>query len=176
MASTNKKKSQNKRWYIVIIVVVFLILLAIIVQMNQPKSNQHYENHEPTVEEIENKEQDSITSTLEGMEERDRMEYYFGIFLDEVENGEYQKAYDLLYPEFKQNYFPTIDAFTQYAQNTFSDLNHIEHENIERNGEVYILWISITDALNGKPSEKKAMNIVIKENDYNDFVMSFSVV
>ena len=51
----------------------------------------------------------------------------------------------------------------------------IEHENIERNGDVYVLWINIADALNGKPGEKKQMNVVIKENDYNDFVMSFSV-
>ena len=58
----------------------------------------------------------------------------------------------------------------------FSEMMDIKHENIERNGDVYVLWITINDAINGKPSDKKNMNIVIKENDYNDFVISFSVI
>lgn len=173
MASKKNKKNQK---YIVIILVVFFVLLAIILQTSRNKSNVEYEDYEPTPEEVENMEQDSIISTLEDMEERDRMEYYFGMFLHYIENEEYEKAYNLLYPEFKENYFPTLDKFTEYAQNTFSDMMDIEHENIERNGEVYVLWINIADAINGKPGEKKQMNVVIKENDYNDFVMSFSVI
>ena len=173
MASKSKKKNQK---YIIIILVVFLVLLAIILQTNSKKSSVEYEDYEPTPEEVESMEQDSITSALEDMEERDRMEYYFGIFLHYMENEEYEEAYELLYPEFKENYFPTLDKFTEYAQNTFSDMMDIEHENIERNGEVYVLWINIADAINGKPGEKKQMNVVIKENDYNDFVMSFSVI
>ena len=110
------------------------------------------------------------------MEERDRMEYYFGKFLEKIENEEYEKAYGFLYQDFKNTYFPTLEDFTKYVQKTFSEMSDIEHENIERNGDVYVLWIRVGDVLNAKPNEKKPMNIVIKENDYNDFVMSFSVI
>ena len=175
MASKNHKKNPNKQLYIAIGIVAFLILLAILLQTSAKKKNTEFENEEPTPEELQSMEQASIDSTLQDMEERDRMEYYFGMFLHYIEDEEYEKAYDLLYPEFKENYFPTLDKFTEYVQNTFSDMMDIEHENIERNGDVYVLWINIADALNGKPGEKKQMNVVIKENDYNDFVMSFSV-
>lgn len=175
MASRSKKKD-NKILYIVILF-GFLIILAIIFGLNKnSKNNAETDVYEETEEQTESTKSESITAELENMEERDRMEFYFGMFLEYIESEEYEKAYDLLYPEFKQNYFPTIDSFIEYVQKTFSEMSNIEHENIERNGDVYVLWIYITDALNGKPGEKKEMNIVIKENDYNDFVMSFSVI
>lgn len=104
------------------------------------------------------------------------MEYYMGIFLGYIEGGEYEKAYNLLYEDFKQNYFPTLESFEQYLPTVFSEMSNIEHENIERNGNIYVLWLSITDAINGKPGEQKKMNIVIQENDYNNFAISFSVI
>lgn len=170
MANRNQK-NKNKKIIYLVAALVFLILFAII-----PKKNNKLEDAEPTPEEIKQIETDNITSKLEGMEERDRMEYYFSMFLEYVEADEYEKAYNLLYPEFKQKYFPNLEAFEEYIPTVFSEMTNIEHENIERNGDVYVLWLNITDALQGNPNEKKQMNIVIKENDYNDFVLSFSVI
>ena len=141
--------------------------------------NQKAEPKAPDVnnrEEVEKYINNNLILSLQNMEERDRMEYYAGIFLEYVENGEYEKAYNLLYEDFKKNYFPTLESFEKYLPTVFSEMSDIEHENIERNGDIYVLWLSITDAINGKPGEEKKMNIVVQENDYNDFVISFSVI
>lgn len=171
MANGNQK-NKNKKIIYLIVVLVFLILFAIIPK----KENKVQDDIEPTPEQVQQIEQDNITTRLQGMEERDRMEYYFSMFLGYIEADEYEKAYQLLYPEFKEKYFPSLEKFEEYMSTVFSEMTNIEHENIERNGEVYVLWINITDALDAKPGEKKQMNIVIKENDYNDFVLSFSVI
>lgn len=170
--ANRKPKIKNKKMIYLMVAFVFLILFAIIPK----KSNKVQEYTEPTPEEVKQVEVDNITARLQGMEERDRMEYYFSMFLGYIESEEYEQAYNLLYPEFKEKYFPSLEKFEEYMPTIFSEMTNIEHENIERNGEVYVLWINITDALNQKPDEKKQMNIVIKENDYNDFVLSFSVI
>ena len=51
----------------------------------------------------------------------------------------------------------------------------LEHTNFERNGDVYILWVTMSNPLGGKDSGVE-MNFVVQENDLNDFVMSFSVI
>lgn len=176
MANSKKKKNNKQIIYLIIIYLIIILIIFILFALFSSKKDKIVENNEVTIEEIQAIEQDNITSKLQGMNERDRMEYYFGIFLEYVENEEYENAYNLLYSEFKKNYFPTLESFEQYIPTVFSDMTNIEHNNIERNGDVYVLWLYITDALNGKPGEKREMKIVIKENDYNDFVLSFSVI
>lgn len=171
----SKKNKKMKRIYF-IFGIFCIILLAIILKKSVSKDKQENQiDRDIQIQESENRENDRTIEKLKNMKERDRMEFYCGVFLDYIENEKYEKAYDLLYPEFKNNYFPTLNDFIKYAQNKFSDMLNIEHDNIERNGEVYVMWLYIIDAINGKPGEKEEMKIVIKENDYNDFVLSFSV-
>lgn len=170
--ANRKHKNKNKKMIYLIVAMVGIILFA----MLPKKSDKIQKENEPTTEEIGQIQKENITTHLQGMEERDRMEYYFGMFLEYVESSEYEKAYNLLYPEFKNRYFPTLKSFEEYMPTVFSEMTNIEHDNIERNGDVYVLWIYITDAINGKPGEKREMKFVIQENDYNDFVLSFSVI
>lgn len=175
--ASKKRKSNRKLYLIAGIIVIILIILAINLNSDQKKEENKASKQEETEQETKDVRNENRIAKLQQMEERDRMEFYFGMFLDYVENEKYEEAYDLLYEEFKQNYFPTLEDFTKYVQKTFPEMATIKHENIERNGEVYVLWIEIADVLNGGPNdEKKEMNIVIHENDYNDFVMSFSVI
>lgn len=171
----SKKKKSNYRILILVIVLIIIIICAIILNKKNNKTTSTTKN-ETQVESIADAEDQAIIAKLQKLEERDRMEYYFGIFLDYIESGKYEKAYELLYSEFKENYFPTLEEFTEYVKATFPDMADISHENIERNGDVYVLWITITDSINGKPGEATQMNIVIRENDYNDFELSFSVI
>lgn len=170
---TNPKKDNHKKLYIATILIILITILTGILLGKKKEPPIPDRKDEQAMEEyIHN----NITLSLQTMEERDRMEYYVGIFLDHIESGEYEKAYSLLYEDFKQNYFPTLESFEQYLPTIFSEMADIKHENIERNGDIYVLWLSITDAINGKPGEEKKMNIVIEENDYNDFAISFSVI
>lgn len=173
-----KKYNMNKIYVVGIVLFIVIVLISII--SNQNKNKEDIDDNNQSIlqkqKEVEKEKNENIVKKLENMEERDRMEYYFGTFLEYIESGNYENAYDMLYSEFKNNYFPTLNSFEEYANSIFSEMSTIEHENIERNGEVYVLWIKITDAINGKKGNSKEMNIVIKENDYNDVEISFSVI
>ncbi len=169
------KKRHNKKIYI--IGILLIVVIFAINRFSHPKQeDKNLEEQNRTEEEIRDLENENRIAQLQGLEERDRMETYFGMFLQYVENKEYETAYNLLYEEFKKTYFPTLETFIEYAQKNFPEMV-IEYENIERNGEVYVLWVNMADVLNSsRNDEKQKMNVVIKENDYNDFVMSFSVI
>lgn len=176
MAKRLEKQRKNKKKVIFIIVIVLILFLIIQYSSRKKSSSEIYEYEEKTEEQIQEEENQALISQLRNMTERNRMNFYFGEFLNYIESGNYEEAYNLLYDEFKQNYFPTLESFEEYIPTLFSEVSDIEYTNIERNGEVYVLWINITDAINGKPGEEKEINVVIKENDYNDFELSFSVI
>ena len=165
-----KKKLKTKRIAILISSIIVIIIISF--SLINKKDNVEINSQEIK----EQQEEQKNISKLEDMNERNRMEYYLSVFINYLENEDYQSAYDLLYDEFKQTYFPTINDFEEYAKKTFPRMMNIQHDNIERNGDVYVLWINVSDLVNGGPNDKKEMNVVIKENDFNDFVISFSIV
>lgn len=170
-----KMKKDNKLIYVGLIIVVVLGIFAI---ASIPKKEiNDYENM--TQEEI-NLVIDEKMDNLEMIElselgERDRMERYLSSFISAIEKKEYEEAYDMLYDDFKANYFPTLESFETYAKKTFPSLCALEYTNIERNGEIYVLWVTMSDAL-GSNDSGVDMNFVIKENELNDFDLSFSVI
>lgn len=176
MVTKNSKVKDYRIFYLGCFIVIFIVV-AISFYFGKAEDAK-IENFSDVVvvEELEKNINQNKSDKLKTMDERERMEFYFGIFLDYIESAEYEKAYNLLYGEFKNNYFPSLESFTKYAQKTFPELAEIKYENIERNGDVYVLWIEIIDVINGVSDERKKMNIVIRENDYNDFEMSFSVI
>ncbi len=172
------KKGKINNYKIIYFMGLLFIVIIVAISLRQSKKQENNsQTQEENKEQIIHREKENIIAKLQTMEERERMEFYFGMFLNNIENGEYEKSYDLLYSKFKENYFPTLESFEEYVQKVFPQMAGIEYENIERNGDVYVLWIKIADILNGKPTdEKQQMNIVIQENDYNDFVLSFSII
>lgn len=167
---------KEKILYAIVLLLIIAILLATILNVGKNNPEKVGNQKDLTVEEAEEDANQKLIATLQNMDERDRMEYYFGIFLEDIETGKYEKAYRVLYEDFRKTYFPTLEDFEKYLPTVFSEMSNVTHENIERNGDVYVLWITITDAINGKPGQQKEMNIVIQENDYNDFALSFSVI
>ncbi len=173
------KKDKKKDYKIIYLSAILILILILTISFFTHKKQSTDSTNQPEMTEQEeiDFEKINVTAKLQDMEERERMEFYFGMFWRNIENKEYEQAYDLLYSEFKQTYFPTLDSFTEYVQTKFPKLAILEYENIERNGDVYVLWVHIADAINGKQTdEKQQLNVVIQENDYNDFVMSFSVI
>lgn len=170
-------RDDNKHAIIIVIGILIIILLVLVDIVKNNSKGQDYSNL--TKEEISvaiQKEVDEMElSTLASKSERDRIEYYVAKFIQAVEEKNYEKAYDMLYEDFKNNYFPTLSSFEEYAESKFSKLITVDHTNIERNGEYYILWTTMSDPISGKSSGKD-MNFVVRENDLNDFDMSFSVI
>ena len=122
--------------------------------------------------EIENK---AIVEKLSRMQERDRMEYYVSHFITNCEKGRYDLAYETLGTEFKNNYFATEIEFENYAKSKFPSMADVSFTNIERNNNVYVLWVTITDAINGTKDSGIEYNFVVEEKDINDIQLAFSV-
>lgn len=177
-----KEKIEIKDIILVILVLVMLCV-NIIIYINKFE----LDNEEEIV--VNTSEEDNLNNvvshntsdgekekSLKSMSERERMEYYFSEFMEYIENGKYQEAYDLLYPEFKDNYFKTLDDFKKYVNKTYPDFVSFSYNNIDRQGYIYVLTITVINPDVSKDEAKKSQRIVIKENDFNDFVLSFQVI
>ena len=81
----------------------------------------------------------------------------------------------MLYPEFRQTYFKSVEEFRDYAKKTYPLSVGFSYNDIERQGTIYVLIIKIIDPTK-KVGEEKDQRIVIQENDFNDFVLSFQVI
>ena len=176
-----KKKKENKTTILLGIILCLLMIINISVYINKHKdvsienANQTNTTTKATIKTDEEQKEEEI-SILKTLGERDRMERYFGNYLGYIEEQEYEKAYDLLNQEFKQNYFKTIEEYTKYIEENYPEMIAVEYTNIERQGQYYILFVKIGDLL-GNTGDTKTIEqkIVVYEKDYNDFELSFSV-
>ena len=108
------------------------------------------------------------------MTEKKRIKIYVSKYLTYIENGHYEKAYKLLYEDFKENYFKTQEEFETYVKNLYPETIIIEYNEMQRQGKYFILYLNIVDPF----GEKKTFTqkFIIYELDYNDFMMSFEVI
>ena len=164
------------------IIAVIIIILVVVNTIYSRKSknntdessNNVLEQNILTAEKIEENTNELEIEDLKDKDERTRIQQYCGKFIRYVENKEYDKAYALLYPDFKNNYFPTVDDFAKYAQEKFpSTLITVEYNNIERQGKYYILFTTITTPLN--TDYEMEQKFILIENNFNDFQLSFGV-
>lgn len=162
------KIKKNKKNILILLIVILVVLIIInILISNKDKST------ELTNEEIVQIQNESTVSKLSEWGEEDRIEYYATNFLRDLEYGNYTKAYSCLYEEFKKKYFPTEQEFEEYVKKYLPQEIITEYENIERLDNTYVLWLNVKDAEGEK--NDFSLNIVIRENDYDDFDLSFSV-
>jgi hypothetical protein len=181
-----RKRKQKKidTSFLMVFVVLFVLIIIFIAILNMINGGKEvvYQGNLSTNIEVDSgkdaniviNQQDSETERISSMTERARIEYYATKFLNYVEAENYSEAYNLLNDTYKQNYFPTLSSFEKYAKSNFSKMMNIDYTNFERSGEVYVIWMTITDAINGGPDSGKEINFVVKENSYNDFELSFS--
>ena len=167
------------------IITLILMLLNVIIYFNKfavpnlklselekeyraDKAKEHYSN-----EDIYQYTEDEWV-ILQLLGEDNRMKTYFTKFmLTYVSNGKYTEAYNLLYDEFKQTYFKTQEEFETYAKEKYPAFMLIEYNDIERQGEYYILTVTIKDIAEQK--ENIEQRFVIREYDFDEFIVSFSV-
>ena len=93
-----------------------------------------------------------------------------------MKNKDYEKAYNMLYSEFKQKYFQTLDEYEEYVEKIYPNFFAVQYDDFSRQGDIYVIRLIIIDPKNSEKSgEENSQRIVIKENDFNDYVISFQV-
>lgn len=185
------KKNENKfnrKDIILLLIMLILIIVNLIIfvkEISKPtleqESNIIYESNVKSNKKSNDKSSSPQTDEekikyLSTLPERNRMEYYCGQYFNHLEKREYESAYKLLYEEFKQKYFPTLEEYTAYIQKTYPKLWSLEYNDITRQGTIYVLKLDILDVLGEKSKSKISQRIVVKENNYNDYVISFQVI
>ena len=175
---------------ILTILVLLIIVLVLLVKTNfglkqstqpapnyTPKTTRNAQTGEKVVVTVPQTNEEIIKMLADTniYSERDRIEYYCGEYFKYLQNKEFDKAYNLLYPEFKNNYFPTLDEYKAYIENTYPSDYALTYDDISRQGDIYVLRLKICDVL-GSREDEKIQRIVIRENNYNDFVLSFQVI
>ena len=108
------------------------------------------------------------------IKEKQRMQYYFSKYITYIEEKNYEKAYNLLYEEYRNNYFPTLEEFEKYVKQKYPDFMSVEYNDMSRQGEYYILTVNIYNLLTNEIIEKE-QKYIIKENNFLDYVLSFQV-
>lgn len=189
MKTKQELKQRNKiivLGILTIIVVVWTIinmsnifqLIKNVEKLEDKQENSHtgnvVQNNVVTAEQIAENTNQLEIEELKDRDERTRIQQYCGKFIRYIESKEYDKAYDLLYPDFKNNYFKTLEEFQKYAEEKFpSTLIAVDYNNIERQGKYYILFTTIKTPLDTNYSMDQ--KFILIENDFNDFQISFDV-
>lgn len=173
-----QKKVNNTAVMLFTIVVVCILIIIAISNLFTSKKNVEYVGNVQVDSgvnvNIAIDEEASETERLQNMTERARIEYYVTKFINYIEAEDYDSAYSLLNSTYKKNYFATKASFETYMKTNFSKMMDIDYTNFERSGDVYVIWVTVTDAINGGPDSGKEINFVVKENDFDDFELSFS--
>lgn len=113
---------------------------------------------------------------LKSMGEADRMYTYFYKYITLIESGKYEEAYNVLYDEFKSQYFQTFEAFETYVKARYPTFMSVQYDSIERQGDYYILTVVIRDSLAKEDIISLQQKFVIHEKGFNDFELSFQVI
>lgn len=190
MITIRKQKKNNNIKYIIAIILIAIImiinLIVIIRLTKKPKSANQANNSISSESNNDDTEEDSGSreDDVKSLPETLRIKRYIGFFLEDIENGDYQSAYDVLNEDFKKTYFTNLDEFKEYADKNFnSSIMTLTYDNVERlgnskTGNMYVVWVTISNMFQSKLKDGEELpqtNFVIIEYDYNKYEMSFSV-
>lgn len=92
-------------------------------------------------------------------------------FFDAINDGDYAYAYNKLDQTYRNNNFPTQADFENYMKTTFYAYNKLGYTSYEKNGDLYIYKMVITNSEDSTQTIEK--QFVVKLLEGTDFVMSF---
>ena len=178
-----QRKLKKRDVFLIIAILILVIINLILFVKEYAKTKPQTQNNSGKISTVKSEKEEVIVPKddkelilkLSKMKERDRIEYYCGQYIKKIEQKDYESAYNLLYPEFKEKYFPTLTSFKEYIEKTYPKDFALEYDDITRQGKIYVLRLKILDIL-GSQENEKVQRVVILENDYNNFVLSFQVI
>ena len=90
------------------------------------------------------KKNQELISKLKRADESERIRTYLGIYFKYIENKNYEDAYELLYNDFKQNYFPSLNDYKKYIEKcNYPELLSIDYKSISMQGDYYIVVVKL---------------------------------
>lgn len=158
------KKKNRVLLLIALFVIILMILITIVNMKDSKKVKKEEEANETTY--FEN----SSTDKLASMSEKERITFYFSKYIENIENGDYEIAYNMLYDEFKATYFDTIEKFETYVKEKYPEIISLEYLEFKREGKYYIISVKVLDISNNDSFEQK---FILMEYDYDNFKLSF---
>lgn len=167
---------KNTKVILIVAISVLIILLLIIIGIRNNIKRQEQQNKNEVVVDNRTEEQKSneLVSKLKNVSESERIRIYLGQYFKNIESKKYEEAYNVLYPQYKTNYFPTLESFKKYIEEKkYPDLLAINYNDIYMQGKYYIVEVTITDFLGKNLTFKESEKLIIQENDYNDYYISF---
>lgn len=170
----NEQSDKNKFYIIIAILMVIAIIIMIIINVVTVSNEKEQENI-PEENLTEEQRQAQEVEQLYDMDEYNRIKTYFNKYISYIENQDYQNAYNLLYDEFKQTYYQTLDEYINYVKNKYPYMISVEYNGVQRLGEYYVLDVIIKDILNATEDNTPSFEqkFVIYERDFDDFTLSF---
>lgn len=175
---------KNKKLIIAALVILFILFSLIRAMIAGLTSNNEENNEETanntTVNESKDTEKSNRIKKLKKAKEEERIRIYLGEYFKYLENKDYESAYQLLYADFKQNYFPTLAKFKEYIEKcNYPDLLSIDYKSVETVGYYYIITLDINnldpDAIISESKVKEDTKFVLKEDNYDEFYLSFQL-
>lgn len=136
MDNQDKRRKLLKILLILLVILIIIIVAVILVIKNEKKPK----TEEEILSEYEEKVNQQAIVDLSGKTENERMKYYCSEFFKCLSLRKYEEAYNMLYSEYKENYFPTLASFEKYVSEYFSEDVSITYNNIERLGNIYIYY------------------------------------
>ena len=177
-----KSKKENKILTVIAIcLIILIVILTILFQVLLPNikekpdtENDNFVSNNELTEESMYKPSQNEWMTLQLSGEESRIKYYVGTFISTyIGDEKYEMAYDLLSDGFKANYFETYEKFESYAKEKYPTSLSLNYGEIQREGELYIIDVTVEDFFNEKATFTQTF--VIKENNFNDYELAFSV-
>lgn len=95
-------------------------------------------------------------------------------FINAINEKDYKYGYNLLDEVFKRNNMPTQQDFENYVKNNMYENNLLEHNEVKKEGNVFVYELGIKDG-NNEEAEQKKLTVIMQLKEGTDFVMSFSM-
>ena len=172
----------NKKKFILIISILVLLIILLLLTLGVIENKKaetptviSIETDEEIQKEIKEAVDLALVKKLSGLSEQKRIEYYATEFIKALEGRKISIAYKVLNEDFKTNYFKTEESFEKYVKEYFPKEVSVKYVNMERLENLYVLEVEIKDILNSENPNHFDCYIVVKENEYADYELSFSV-
>lgn len=94
-------------------------------------------------------ETDAFKEQYENGNEQTKAQMNIYKFMLMINNQDFQKAYELLDENFRNNYFRTVDDFIRYVRAECYKYNNMKITNFDITGNIYSCGVEITDATGG---------------------------